>query len=154
MQAISGVKWKCSNENVVDINGNWRRGRANDYKYDIDPIPKLKKAFSDLEQWFIIEPEKVLLKTSRLGKDPEDYENNCLHKRIGLELRLRRGDVINYYLADNEKGYSFDVNESSIEQYKKMLLSAVEDILEILGYDVERDLSSNSSCTSSLCDII
>lgn len=55
-----------------------------------------------MEEWSIIEPEKTLLKTSRLGKDPEDYENNCLQKRIGLELGLRRGDDINYYLADND----------------------------------------------------
>ena len=46
----------------------------------------------------------------------------------------------NYYLADNEKGYTFDVNECSIIQYRKMLLSAVKDVLEILGYDIERDL--------------
>ena len=97
----------------------------------------------------------MLLKTSRLGKDPEDYKNNCLQKRVGLELGLRRGEVIHYYLADIEKGYSFDVNESSINQYRKMLLSAVKDILEILGYDIERDLFSNSRCTStSLSDII
>jgi DNA polymerase I len=130
-------------------------GLADDYKNGINPLPKLKKAFSDLEQWSIMGPEKTLLKTSKLGKDPEDYENNCLQKRIGLGLGLRRGDVINYYLADNEKGYSFDVNESSINQYRKMLMSAVKDILEILGYDIERDLLSNSHCTStSLCDII
>lgn len=130
-------------------------GLANDYKICIDPIPKIKKALSDLEHWSIIEPEKMLLKTSRLGKDPEDYKNNCLQKRIGLELGLRRGGSINYYLADNEKGYSFDVNESSINQYRKMLLSAVKDILEILGYDVERDLFCNDRGNSiSLCDII
>ncbi|MGA8082081.1 MAG: hypothetical protein WB988_09475 [Candidatus Nitrosopolaris sp.] len=77
-------------------------GLANDYKTCIDPIPKIKKALSDLGHWSIIEPEKVLLKTSRLGKDPEDYKNNCLQKRIGLELGLRRGDDINYYLAEND----------------------------------------------------
>ncbi|MGA9155048.1 MAG: DNA polymerase domain-containing protein, partial [Candidatus Nitrosopolaris sp.] len=130
-------------------------GLGYDYKNGIDPLPKIKKALLDLEQWSIIEPEKMLLKMSRLGKDPEDYENNCLQKRIGLELGLRRGDVINYYLADNEKGYSFDVNEASINQYRKMLLSAVKDILEILGYDVEHDLFCNDRDNSiSLCDII
>ena len=127
---------------------------ANDYKNGIDPLPKIKKALSDLEQWSIIEPEKALLKTSRLGKDPEDYENNCLQKRIGLELGLRRGDVINYYIADNEKGYSFDVNESSINQYRKMLLNSVSDILGILGYDIERDLFNNGHYNSTLCNII
>ena len=130
-------------------------GLADDYKNGIDPLPKLKKAFSDLQQWSIMEPERALLKTSRLGKEPEDYENNCLQKRIGLELDLTRGDVINYYLADNEKGYSFDVNESSINQYRKMLMSAVKDILEILGYDVELDIFSNGCYNStSLHNII
>jgi DNA polymerase, archaea type len=130
-------------------------GLANDYKNGIDPLPKIKKALSDLEHWSIPEPEKMLLKTSRLGKDPEEYENNCLQKRIGLELGLRRGDIINYYLADNEKGYSFDVNESSINQYRKMFLASVKDVLEILGYDLERDLLCNDPDNSiSLCDII
>jgi DNA polymerase elongation subunit (family B) len=145
-------------EGIKSHRVEWVRGTfaglANDYKIGIDPLPKLKKALSDLEQWSIIEPEKTLLKTNKLGKDPEDYENNCLQKRIGLELGLGRGDVINYYLADNEKGYAFDVNECSINQYRKMLLSAVKDILEILGYDIERDLFSNSRYSSSLCDVI
>jgi DNA polymerase elongation subunit (family B) len=128
---------------------------ANDYKNGIDPIPKIKNALSNLEHWSIIEPEKMLLKTSRLGKDPEDYENNCLQKRIGLDLALGRGEIINYYLADNEKGYTFDVNESSINQYRKMLLRAVKDILEILGYDIEHDLFGNGHYNStSLCNII
>jgi DNA polymerase, archaea type len=124
-----------------------------DYKNNVNPIPKLKQAFLDLEQWNIKEPEKVLLKKSKIGKDPEDYENNCLQKRIGLELGLKRGDIANYYLADNEKGYTFDVNECSIIQYRKMLQSAIKDVLEILGYDIERDLAPTtaiSTCLSAL----
>jgi hypothetical protein len=122
-----------------------------DYKNGFNPIPKLKQAFSDLEQWNIKEPEKSLLKTTKIGKDPEDYENNCLSKRIGLELGLKRGDLASYYLADNEKGYTFDANECSISQYKKMLLSTVKDIAEILGYDVECDLyGATTSCLSAL----
>ena len=37
-----------------------------DYKNGRDPIPNLRKAFSDLEQWSIQNPENVLLKTIRL----------------------------------------------------------------------------------------
>ena len=137
-------------EGVKSDRVDWVRtvfaGLANDYKICVDPLPKIKKALSDLEQWSIIEPEKVLLKTSKLGKDPEDYENNCLQKRIGLEMGLRRGEVIHYYLADNEKGYTFDLNESSIDQYRKMLLSVVKDILQILGYDVERAFTIRLLC--------
>ena len=104
-----------------------------------------------MEQWNIKEPEKVLLKTSKIGKDPEDYENNCLQKRIGLELCLKRGDIANYYLADNEKGYTFDVNECSIIQYRKMLSSTVKDVLEILGYGIERDILAPTTTTISTC---
>lgn len=121
-----------------------------DYKNGTDPIPKLKQSFSDLEQWNIKEPDRMLLRTIRLGKDPEDYENNCLSKRIGLELGLRRGNIASYYLADNEKGYTFDVNECSISQYKKMLSSTVKDIIEILGYDVEDHLFDGLTHLNSL----
>jgi len=121
-----------------------------DYKNGFNPIPKLKQAISDLEQWNIKEPKKILLKTTKIGKDPEDYENNCISKRIGVELGLRRGDIASYYLADNEKGYTFDVNECSISQYKKMLSSAVKDIVEILGYDVEHDIFSGTTYLSDL----
>jgi hypothetical protein len=68
-----------------------------------------------------------------------------------LELCLKRGDIANYYLADNEKGYTFDVNESSIIQYRKMLLSAVKDVLEILGYDIERDILAPTTTAISTC---
>jgi DNA polymerase, archaea type len=121
-----------------------------DYKNSINPLSKLKQTFLDLEQWNLKEPEKVLLKTTKIGKDPEDYENNCLSKRIGLELGLRRGDVASYYLADNEKGYTFDINECSISQYKKMLSSTVKDIVEILGYDVECELFGGMTYLNSL----
>lgn len=121
-----------------------------DYKNGFNPILKLKQAFSDLEQWNIEEPEKVLLKTTKIGKDPEDYENNCLSKRIGLELGLKHGDTASYYLADNEKGYTFDVNECSISQYKKMLSGTVNDIVEILGYDIEHDLFDEMTYLNSL----
>ena len=128
---------------------------VDDYKNCVNPIPKLKEALLNLEQWTIKEPERVLHKTTRLGKDPEDYENNCLQKRIGLEVGLKRGDTVNHYLADNERGYTFDVNECSISQYRKMLLSTVKDVLEILGHGVELEVLHNHPPNpTSLCDII
>jgi hypothetical protein len=119
-----------------------------DYKYDRDPIPKLKNAFSDLEQWHIPDAEHVLLKIIRLRQDPEDYKNNCLQRKIGLELGLSHGETISYYLADNDKGYTFNVNEISISQYRKMLLQTVKDMLEILGYDIDQELFGKLSLSS------
>ncbi|HET7283720.1 MAG TPA: hypothetical protein VFI70_03475 [Nitrososphaeraceae archaeon] len=85
-----------------------------DYKYGRDPIVKLGNAFSDLEEWHIQDPGHVLIKTIRLRQDPEDYKNNCLQKKIGVELGLSHGDTASYYLSDNDKGYTFHVNEISI----------------------------------------
>jgi DNA polymerase, archaea type len=119
-----------------------------DYQCDRDPITKLRNAFSDLEQWNIRDPEHLLLKTIRLRQDPEDYKNNCLQKKIGLELGLTHGDTVPYYLADNNKGYTFNVNELSISQYKKMLLHTVKDVLEILGYDIDQELFGKVSLSS------
>jgi DNA polymerase, archaea type len=107
-----------------------------DYKNNVNPVPKLKQAFSNLEQRSIQNPKQALLKSIELRKDPHDYANDCVQKRLGLELGLKRGDIVSFYLSDNNKQkYSFDVRQCSTRQYRTMLNNAVKDVLEILGYD-------------------
>jgi hypothetical protein len=44
-----------------------------DYKDGTSPIPRLRKAFDDLEQWNIDDAENVLVQTMRLRQEPADY---------------------------------------------------------------------------------
>ena len=117
--------------------------------YDIlgnnDPIVNLKKAVKDLDSGSI-NPE-LLKRSNRLSKNPEEYENeNDRKRKIGLAINARKGDVIEYFEADNKEGYSLHPQEISSRKYKVTLWKAVKDILEIAGYDIaaiEQELISN-----------
>src|SRR5919112_1179053 len=108
--------------------------------YDIvvnntDPIINLKRAISDLESG-IINP-KLLKRSNRLSKNPEEYENeNDRKRKIGLAIGARKGDVIEYYESDTKEGYSLNQQEISIRKYKEMLWKAVKEILAIAGYEI------------------
>jgi DNA polymerase elongation subunit (family B) len=98
---------------------------------DINPLVNLRKSIADLEA------EKIdadLLKISvKLSKDPKQYAVNNPQKKIGLLLNAKAGDVIEYYKSDNVDGASVYAKDISIAKYKEMLLSSVNNALEILG---------------------
>jgi len=102
-----------------------------DFANDINPLVNLRKSIADLEA------EKVsmdLLKISvKLSKDPKQYAVNNPQKKIGLLLNAKAGDVIEYYKSNNTDGISINPNDISIAKYKEMLLSSVNDALEIWG---------------------
>ena len=112
---------------------------------NINPIVNLKKALKDLDSGSV-NPE-LLKRSNRLSKNPEEYENeNDRKRKIGLAINARKGDVIEYYEADNKEGYSLNPQEISSRKYKKHYGRAIKGILEIAGYDVgaiEQELISN-----------
>ena len=76
-------------------------------------------------------------RSNRLSKNPEEYEKeNDRKRKIGLAINARKGDIIEYFEADNKEGYSLNPQEISNIKYKAMLWKAVKDILEIAGYDI------------------
>lgn len=124
-----------------------------DIKYDNNPIPKLKQALDELDNRSV--PPELLAISLVLRKNPEDYEHSCKQSRLGAKLGLQKGDILVYYKSDIEKSVYNPktkqeilqvIPESDISQdisyakYKEMLINAVKDILEILGYDIEKDL--------------
>jgi len=84
--------------------------------------------------------DKIELRRNRLSKNPEEYENkNDRKRKIGLAVGAKKGDVIEYFEADNNKeGYSLNSQDISIKKYKIMLWKAIKDVLEIAGYDIAR----------------
>jgi DNA polymerase elongation subunit (family B) len=128
------------------------REMVKDIQEDINPIPKLKQALTYLDKRQV--PKDRLEISLTLTKDPQDYMNECLQKRLGTELRLKKGDTLVYYKCDQQLvvydhsgkqrtriiGESVDPNDVSYAKYKERLIKSVKDVIEILGYSVEKDL--------------
>ncbi len=135
---------------------------VHDVKNDINPIPRLKHALQQLDRRQV--PAGQLAIFLVLRKNPEEYTQICKQGRIGVKLGLRKDDTLVYYKCDKQelvhdpimnKDMLQTVHESdnpadiSYVEYKKMLMNAVENILEILGYAVEKDLLSKPQLVNS-----
>ena len=127
------------------------REMITDIKEDINPIPKLKQSINELECRRV--PADKLAISVMLTKNPLEYANNCLQKRLGIKKGLQKGDTLVYYKCDNEEieeknfsgktlikniNESNDPNDISYAKYKEMLINSVKEVIEILGYSVER----------------
>jgi DNA polymerase elongation subunit (family B) len=103
-----------------------------------DPIPKLRKAFSNLEQGKVA-PE-LLIKSICLSNHPRAYKDQtCQAAKIGKALGARKGELIEYYSADEKKsGDSWTQNpeEISIEKYKQATWNTVDEVLKRAGFPV------------------
>lgn len=87
-------------------------------------------------------------------KIPDEYSNDCLQKRWGSKLKLKKGDTLRYYKCDEQiivcdqsgkprtrtVSGSDDSDDISYAKYKEILINSVNYVLEILGYSVEKDL--------------
>ncbi len=113
---------------------------------DVNVLANIRNSVKEFEEGKVDANE---LKISvKLSKDPDHYTVNNAQKKIGLELNLKAGDVIQYYKSDNDDGISLDPNDISIQKYKAMLWNSVKDILELTGHDIitiEQDLILNKS---------
>ena len=121
-----------------------------DFKNGVNPIPNMREALKQLDRKEV--PSELLAITLPLQKNPCQYENDCVQKRLGLELSLHRGDTLVYYRC-NLKKQLYDakskmlvtktIHESchpkdiSYEKYEEMLLRSVKDVIDILGYNFE-----------------
>lgn len=114
---------------------------------NVDPISTVKKSISDLELRKV--DHKLLTRSVRLSKNPEDYHNtNDRKRKLGLAVEAKKGDVIEYYESDNKECYSLNYREISYRKYKLMLWKAIREILQIAGYDVD-SLENEIGITSS-----
>jgi len=120
---------------------------------DVNPIPKLKHALEELDRRQV--PKERLAISLLLTKNPQEFANDCLQKRLGTKLGLKKGDILIYYKCDKDEliydtpggkertriiGESDNSDDISYAKYKEMLINSVKDVIEILGYNVEKDL--------------
>jgi DNA polymerase, archaea type len=113
-----------------------------DFKAGADPAANLKAAVNDLEKGRV-EPELLKVKV-KLTKNPEDYAVNNPNKKIGTLLGSKAGDVIWYFKTDDKKKASVSIKpeDIGITKYKQMLMTAVKDALEIMGYGNAEQIES------------
>ena len=113
---------------------------VNDYKDNKDLLVGLKQAFTDLDNKNIESPYDELKVEKKLGKNPDEYENeNDVMQRIGSMLNLREDDIICLFYGENGKAVYIPPGEFSIDKldmykYKDLLMNCVKRILKILNY--------------------
>jgi DNA polymerase, archaea type len=116
-----------------------------DFRDGIDPRINIRRAIHELESRRV-NPEDLKIFVT-LSKDSAEYVSNTVQKRIGLHLGAKKGDTIYYYKTD-VKGKKKDIlpinpENISIFEYKKVLLAAVKDVLEIIGFGSAESIESD-----------
>jgi DNA polymerase, archaea type len=105
-------------------------------KQETDPVPNLRKAFSDLDS----KANPDLLKISKLlNKELEEYNPTTQIYNIAKALGSKKGDLIEYYssnLKNTGKSWTLDPAEIDISHYKELLWNTIDEILEIAGYPI------------------
>ena len=122
------------------VNNAFKQLVSDVVRYNIDPVPNLRCAMSDLDSNNKVDAD--LLKISKvLGDNPEDYKSQtCQSAMIGKALGKSKGELIEYFVSSLKKtGSSWSTNASDIDTkwYKQSLWNTVSEILEIAGYPVE-----------------
>jgi hypothetical protein len=135
---------------------------VNDIKDDINPIPKLKQALQQLDSRSV-SPDQLAMSLV-LRKNPEEYTQICKQSILGGKLGLRKDDTLVYYKCDKQelvhdrmtnKDLLRRIHESenaadiSYAKYRDMLVNSVKDVMDILGYDAEKDLLSKPQLVNS-----
>jgi hypothetical protein len=138
------------------------RQLVDDIQNDINPIHKLRRLLRQLDNRQV--PPEQLAIPLVLRKNPEEYVQVCKQSRLGTKLGLRKDDTLVYYKCNKQEPVHDPVTNEDIlktvqesenaadisySEYKDMLVNSVEDVLDILGYDVEKDLLSKPQLVNS-----
>jgi DNA polymerase elongation subunit (family B) len=111
-----------------------------DLKNGINPIVNLKNEYRKMEEGQVpIEDLQIKLV---LQKNPEEYAENSLQRRLSLEKgdNIQQGDSIIYYKSNKTGGGTTNPSLYSIKKYLEMFKSIFEDVLSLMDYDFKRDV--------------
>jgi hypothetical protein len=107
--------------------------------YVDDVISVVKPAFEDLDYGRL--EAKDMQFTEQIDKNPNQYPNDkdIRIKVLGLELDAGKGELVYWYESlANKRGYSTKIKDLSIKKYKEILWNKIEDMLEVVGYDIAK----------------
>jgi DNA polymerase elongation subunit (family B) len=85
-----------------------------------------------------------------LQKNPDDYSENSLQRRLSLEKGgdIQQGDSIIYYKSNKIGGGTTNSSIYSIKKYLEMHESTFEDVVQLMGFDFKRDVIGFTSLLS------
>ena len=110
-----------------------------DLKNDVDPRPNLQKEYRKMEEGQV-PPEDLQIKLV-LKKNPDEYQENSLQRKLSLEKRnVEQGDSITYYKSNKIGSGTTNPSLYSIKKYLEMFEGTFEDVLAIIGFDFKRDV--------------
>jgi DNA polymerase elongation subunit (family B) len=119
-----------------------------DLKNEVNPILNLKKEYRKMEEGQI--PIEELQIKLVLQKNPDDYSENSLQRRLSLEKGgdIQQGDSIIYYKSNKIGGGTTNSSIYSIKKYLEMHESTFEDVVQLMGFDFKRDVIGFTSLLS------
>jgi hypothetical protein len=85
-----------------------------------------------------------------LQKNPDEYPENSLQRRLSLEKGgdVQQGDSIIYYKSNKTGSGTIDPSFYSIKKYLEMFESIFEDVLNVMSYDFKRDIIGFTSLSA------
>jgi DNA polymerase elongation subunit (family B) len=124
-----------------------QRQFALDLKNNVNPIVNLQKEYRRMEDGQVSNEElhiKVVLQ-----KNPDEYSENSLQRRLSLEKgNVQQGDSIIYYKSNKIGGGTTHPSLYSIKKYLDMFESIFVDVLNVMGYNYKRDIIGFTSLLS------
>ena len=121
---------------------------ALDLKNNIDLISNLQSEYSRMEEGQV--PLEELQIKLLLQKNPDEYPENSLQRRLSLEKggNVQQGDSIIYYKSNKIGGGTTNPSLYSIKKYLEMFESNFEDVLAVMGFDFKRDIVGFTNLSS------
>jgi DNA polymerase elongation subunit (family B) len=120
-----------------------------DLKNNLDPVVNLRKEYRRMEEGQV--PLEELQIKLVLQKNPHEYQENSLQRRLSLEKgNVHQGDSIIYYKSNKIGGGTINPSLYSIKKYLDMFESIFEDVLGVIGNDFKRDIIGFTNLSSIL----
>ena len=113
---------------------------AMDLKNGINPCPNLAKEYRRMEEGQV--PREDLQIKLVLQKNPDEYTENSLQRRLSLEKgnKVEQGDSILYYKSNKIGAGTTNPSFYSIKKYLDMFEATFEDVLTLMGYNFKTDI--------------
>jgi DNA polymerase elongation subunit (family B) len=115
----------------------------------------IEQAFHELESGKVSHEDLAFI--TKLSKEPEEYKNENDRMRVLARiLEAHKGDTIYWYETlsrpNNKSTYSVKPDNLNLEKYKSILLSKLNEILEIIGLDMDVLRSQLLHHNEVICD--
>jgi DNA polymerase elongation subunit (family B) len=99
----------------------------------------IKQAFYELKSGKVSHEDLAFV--AKLSKEPEDYKSENNRMRVLANMSgAQKGETVCWYETlsgpRNRRTYSIKPDNLNLEKYKKILLSKLNDIFEIIGFNM------------------